>query len=71
MKSLSSVLHFPASLGPSRAGYSHGNSRKRAKSNLSEILCLSLLSAGLVKIQLKIKSLSSEQQLPHCVSTEN
>ena len=40
------------------------------KSHLSEILCLSLLTANLMKILSKLKSLSSEQHFPHYMSWE-
>ena len=62
-KSLSFGQHFPKSMNPSRAGnYPQTNDWKWAK---IEMLCLSSLSAKLMKIQSKIKSLSSAQHFPH------
>ena len=51
-----------------RAGNSHTNGGNWAKSNFSEILCLSSLSASLMKIRSKMKSLSSRQHFPHYMS---
>ena len=45
-------------------GYSHANGQKRPNSNVSESLCLSLLSLSLMKVQSKVKLLSSRQHFP-------
>ena len=55
MKWLYPGKHFPRCVGPSTACNFHVNSRKSAKkSNLSNILCISLLSASLIKTEASI-----------------
>ena len=67
MKSLSSGQHFSEVFGPSRAGNSHAIVESEPKSKFSEILCLSSLPASLMKILLKMKSLSSGQHFHHYI----
>ena len=68
LKSLSSGQHFPRVLKPSMAGNSHAIVETGPKLNLSESLCLSSLSASLMKIRAKMKSQSSGQHFLYNVS---
>ena len=59
IKNKIAIVHttFSNSMRASRADHSHANSQKWGKkNNLSQTLCLSLLSASLIKVQSKMKS---------------